>query len=66
MLSAASKKSKPTGAQNSKKLNPKSRELSAFLFLTVLLAPAMSVAVVGGYGFAIWIYQLIAGPPGAP
>ena len=44
----------------------KSRELSAFLFLTVVLAPAVAVMVVGGYGFAIWMYQLIAGPPGAP
>ena len=42
----------------------KSRELRAFLFLTVVLAPAVSVALVGGLGFAIWIYQIIAGPPG--
>jgi len=57
---------KRSGAAKSKQPNPKFRELSAFLFLTVLLAPAMSVAVVGSYGFAIWIYQIIAGPPGAP
>ena len=44
----------------------KSRELSAFLFLTVFLAPAVLVMLVGGYGFAVWMYQLIAGPPGAP
>jgi nitrate reductase NapE len=50
----------------SKKPSPKNRELYAFLFLTVFLAPAVSVAVVGSYGFVIWIYQLIAGPPGAP
>jgi len=42
-----------------------SRDLRAFLFLTVFLAPAVSVALVGGLGFAIWIYQMIAGPPGA-
>ena len=59
-------KSKCSDATKSKKTNPKFRELSAFLFLTVFLAPAVSVAVVGGYGFAIWIFQLIAGPPGAP
>ena len=40
------------------------RELSAFLFLTVVLAPAITIALVGGYGFAIWMYQLVAGPPG--
>jgi nitrate reductase NapE len=37
-----------------------------FLFLTVVLAPVLAVAIVGGYGFLIWMYQLIAGPPGPP
>jgi len=41
------------------------RELLVFLFLTVVLAPVLSVAIVGGYGFAIWMYQLFAGPPGS-
>lgn len=40
------------------------RELMGFLFLTVVLAPAVTVAIVGGYGFVIWMYQLVAGPPG--
>jgi nitrate reductase NapE len=44
----------------------KRRELALFLFLTVILAPVLAVAVVGGYGFLVWMYQLIAGPPGAP
>ena len=44
--------------------NPKRRELWAFLFLTVVLAPAITFAIVGGYGFAVWMYQLVAGPPG--
>jgi periplasmic nitrate reductase NapE len=43
----------------------KSRELKSFLFLTIVLAPAVAVTLVGGLGFAIWIYQIIAGPPGA-
>ncbi|MGI9381825.1 MAG: periplasmic nitrate reductase, NapE protein [Methyloligellaceae bacterium] len=42
----------------------KGRELRAFLFLTVILAPAAAVALVGGLGFTIWIYQMIVGPPG--
>ncbi len=42
----------------------KSAELKGFLFLTVVLAPALSVALVGGYGLIIWIYQILAGPPG--
>ena len=57
---------KLSGVVKSKKSSSKNHELSAFLFLTVFLAPALSVAVVGSYGFVIWIYQLIAGPPGAP
>jgi nitrate reductase NapE len=42
------------------------RELFAFLFLTVVLAPALAVAIVGGYGFLVWILQMIYGPPGPP
>ena len=54
-----------TDAQQGRE-NTKRRELSAFLFLTVVLAPAITIALVGGYGFAVWMYQLIAGPPGHP
>jgi nitrate reductase NapE len=42
------------------------RELLTFLFLTVLLAPALAVAIVGGWGFLVWVYQMIYGPPGPP
>ncbi len=42
------------------------RDLLAFLFLTIFFAPLLAVAVVGGFGFIIWIFQLIAGPPGPP
>jgi nitrate reductase NapE len=41
-------------------------EIFAFLFLTAVLMPALAVATVGGYGFAVWAYQMIAGPPGPP
>ena len=41
-------------------------EIFAFLFLTVVLMPALAVATVGSYGLAIWTYQMIAGPPGPP
>ena len=41
----------------------RTRELRTFLFLTVILAPALLAAIVGGYGFLIWMYQLIEGPP---
>jgi nitrate reductase NapE len=44
----------------------KGRELRTFLFLTIILAPLLAVMIVGGYGFLVWIYQIIAGPPGPP
>jgi len=40
------------------------QEWRLFLFIVVLLFPLLSVALVGTYGFSIWMYQLIAGPPG--
>ena len=36
-------------------------ELRTFLFLTIAMAPILAVAIVGGYGFAVWMYQLITG-----
>jgi periplasmic nitrate reductase NapE len=41
-------------------------EIFAFLFLTAVLMPALTVATVGGYGLAVWIYQIASGPPGPP
>lgn len=43
----------------------KSLELKIFLFLTVLLAPIMSILFVSSLGFVIWFSQIIMGPPGA-
>jgi periplasmic nitrate reductase NapE len=42
------------------------RELAVFLFLAVVLMPVLAVGVVGSYGLAVWMYQLVAGPPSAP
>ena len=44
----------------------KKQEFKVFLFLTVILAPVFAVLLVGGYGFLIWLYQIIVGPPGPP
>ena len=41
-------------------------EVFAFLFLTVVLMPVVAFATVGGYGLAVWIFQMIVGPPGPP
>ncbi|WP_247893806.1 periplasmic nitrate reductase, NapE protein [Azospirillum endophyticum] len=42
------------------------RELAMFLLLAVFIWPVLSVAVVGGYGFVVWMSQMILGPPGPP
>lgn len=41
----------------------KKKELHAFLFLTMVVAPALAVATVGGYGLLIWLYQMFVGLP---
>ena len=43
----------------------KAQELKSFLFLSVVMAPILAGVIVAGYGFAVWMYQLIAGPPGS-
>ena len=48
------------------RLRRRRMEIFAFLFLTAVLMPALAVATVGTYGFAVWIYQMAAGPPGPP
>lgn len=42
----------------------KAQELRSFLFLSVVMAPVLAVIFVSGYGFIVWMYQLVAGPPG--
>ncbi len=47
------------------KIMPQAREeLKTFLLITVVLAPVLAVLIVSGFGFSIWISQLIFGPPG--
>ncbi|NTS78090.1 periplasmic nitrate reductase, NapE protein [Catenovulum sp. SM1970] len=43
----------------------KKYERNAFLFITVVLFPAISLALMGSYGFVIWMSQIILRPPGA-
>ena len=42
------------------------RELLRFLVLAFGIWPFVAVCVVGGYGFLVWMYQIVAGPPGPP
>jgi nitrate reductase NapE len=46
------------------KPHSKAEELKAFLLLAIVMAPVLAVALVSGYGFLVWVLQLIAGPPG--
>jgi periplasmic nitrate reductase NapE len=41
----------------------KAEERRVFVLLAVVLFPVLSVAVVGGYGFIVWMSQLVLGPP---
>lgn len=41
----------------------KRQELTLFLLLTVVLAPVISLSIISGYGFFIWLSQIIGGPP---
>ena len=38
-------------------------ERRAFVFLAVILAPMLAVAIVGGWGFFVWMLQVMYGPP---
>lgn len=45
--------------------NTQAQERRAFALLVVFLAPVLAVAIVGGYGFAVWFSQLaFFGAPG--
>jgi nitrate reductase NapE len=41
----------------------KKEEFRTWLFLALIMAPVLAVLIVSGFGFAVWFYQLIAGPP---
>ncbi|MBU6955625.1 MULTISPECIES: periplasmic nitrate reductase, NapE protein [Hahella] len=41
----------------------KKRELTVFIFLAVILAPVLSVVIVGVYGLSVWLLQHFTGPP---
>lgn len=45
----------------------KREETRLFIFLIVFLFPILSVVLVAGYGFIVWISQMVIfGPPGPP
>jgi nitrate reductase NapE len=41
------------------------QEWLAFLFVTAVVIPLLTVGVVAGYGFVVWMLQVfVLGPPG--
>jgi nitrate reductase NapE len=44
----------------------RTKELVTFLVLAFAIWPVVAVGVVGGYGFLVWMLQLMTGPPGPP
>ncbi len=55
-----------TDMQRTEEKREKKRELGVFLFLAGILFPILAVLVVSGYGFLVWIFQILTGPPGPP
>jgi nitrate reductase NapE len=55
------RRSAPPGAEPQAEPSSRQEELRTFLFLTVVTAPVLAVAVVSGYGFLVWMYQLFSG-----
>lgn len=41
-------------------------EFIVFAIIVAFIWPVVAVGVVGGYGFLIWMSQMILGPPGPP
>jgi len=41
-------------------------EFFVFAIIVAFIWPVVAVGVVGGYGFLVWMTQLILGPPGPP
>lgn len=42
------------------------QESQAFLLISTVLIPLLTVLMICGYGFAVWISQILMGPPGHP
>jgi nitrate reductase NapE len=39
-------------------------EFRTWFFLTFVMAPVLAVMIVTAYGFAVWAWQMVMGPPG--
>jgi nitrate reductase NapE len=59
---SAKREAGPDGAQGTGRRS----EFVVFAIIAAFIWPIVAVGVVGGYGFLIWMSQLILGPPGPP
>jgi periplasmic nitrate reductase NapE len=41
-------------------------EFFVFAVIAAFIWPVVAVGVVGGYGFLVWMTQMVLGPPGPP
>jgi nitrate reductase NapE len=41
-------------------------EFFVFAIIVAFIWPVVAVGVVGGYGFLVWMTQMVLGPPGPP
>ena len=57
-------KAQPAAAAGAPPPASRRRELLTFLALAFGIWPIVAVGVVGGYGFLVWMYQIVFGPPG--
>lgn len=44
----------------------RTRELLTFAILAFGIWPILAVGFVGAYGFLVWMFQIVYGPPGPP
>jgi periplasmic nitrate reductase NapE len=63
-LGAAHNETRRQDMDEETKPHTKAQELRAFLLLSVVMAPVLAVGVVSGYGFLVWMVQIVTGPPG--
>ncbi len=55
-----------TETRTSRATGLRRKEIIAFLLLAFGIWPIVAVGVVGGYGFLVWMWQIVFGPPGPP
>lgn len=51
------------GSMPSKSPTSRMEEWRSFLFLSIVMAPVIAGTVIVSYGFAVWVFQMFAGPP---